>query len=49
MNKLTCPHGNKNQKRLLFACEIGGNYAVDLCKNCETKEDLKFLIKEMTK
>ena len=48
MIELTCPHRNKSQKRLLFACESGGNYTVDLCKDCEIKENMKFLIKEIS-
>lgn len=47
MIELTCSHRSKPQKRLLFACEIGGNYTVDLCEDCEISEDMKFLIKEM--
>lgn len=47
MIELTCSHRSKPQKKLLFACEIGGNYTVDLCKDCEVSEDMKFLVKEM--
>ena len=47
MIELTCSHRSKPQKRLLFVCEVGGNYTVDLCQDCEISEDMKFLIKEM--
>lgn len=48
MIELKCKHKDTSQKKLLFLCEIEGNYTAILCKNCEEKEDMKFLIKEIT-
>lgn len=40
-----CPHVPRTH-RLVFACEITGDYVLELCKKCRAKESDEFLIEE---
>lgn len=42
---LTCSHSPK-KFRLEYACRSTGNYCLELCENCKSKEPTKFLVKE---
>jgi hypothetical protein len=44
--ELKCKHEPKTH-RLVFACQITGDYMVDLCKNCHDDEPKEFLIDEV--
>lgn len=42
---IKCVHAQRKH-RLVFACEVTGNYILELCEKCRAKESDEFLIKE---
>jgi hypothetical protein len=43
MDEFECQHQPKT-KKLLFSCQVTGNYQIFLCEDCYKKDDKKFLI-----